>query len=217
MKSLARTLRLLLDRRLRTVPNGITLLRPLGTILFVLFALPPAPADTLWGRWRLCVVFLGVVTTDILDGWLARRLEQTSPLGRMLDHSCDVLFIVAALSTFVLRGLVPWWLPAAITWAFVLYALNTWGQPSAPPPPPRRRQQLGHIGGILYYVTTGMVTCHVGTAAQWLPSSVLWAWFLAMALLAGVSGSGHLRQLWYRISPACRAEPRAENPPRSGH
>jgi phosphatidylglycerophosphate synthase len=217
MKSLAQTLRLLLDRRLRTVPNGVTLLRLLGTILFVLFALPPGPAATLWERWRLCVIFLGVVATDLLDGWLARRLAQASPVGRTLDHSCDVLFIVTALSIFVRRGLVPWWLPAAIAWAFVLYALNTWGRPSAPPQSPRQRHQLGHIGGMLYYVTVGIVTFHVGTAAQWLPPPALWGWCLAMALLAGVSGSGHLRQLWYRIAPACRAGPRAENPPRSGH
>jgi phosphatidylglycerophosphate synthase len=217
MKSLTRVWRFLLDRRLRTVPNGITLLRPLGTILFVLLALPPSPAAALWGRWRLCIVFLAMVATDIVDGWLARRLGQTSPVGRALDHSCDVLFILAALSTFVLRGMVPWWLPAAIAWAFVLYVVNTWGRPSAQPQPPRRRQQLGHIGGMLYYVTVGIVTVHVGTAEQWLPPSVLWGWFLAMALLAGVSGSGHLMQLWQRISPARRAGPRAENPPRSGH
>jgi phosphatidylglycerophosphate synthase len=217
MKSLTRTLLWLLDRRLRTVPNGITLLRPLGTILFVLFALPPAPAASLWGRWRLCVVFLGLVATDILDGWLARRLQQTSPVGRALDHSCDVLFIVAALSTFALRGIVPWWLPAAIAWAFVWYAVNTWGRPSVQPQPPRLQHRLGHIGGVLYYVTVGIVTCHVDTAGQWLPPSVLWGWFLAMALLAGVSGSNHLMQLWHRISPACRAGPRAENPPRSDH
>ena len=128
-----------------------------------------------------------------------------------------MLFILAALSTFVLRGMVPWWLPAAIAWAFVLYVVNTWGRPSAQPQPPRLRQQLGHIGGMLYYVTVGIVTAHVGTAEQWLPPSVLWGWFLAMALLAGVSGSGHLMQLWQRISPARRAGPRAENPPRSGH
>jgi phosphatidylglycerophosphate synthase len=217
MKSLTHILRCSLDRRLRTIPNGITLLRPCGAILFVLFALPSSPTGALWERWRLCVIFLGVVATDILDGWLARRLEQASSVGRALDHSCDVLFIVTALSTFVRRGLVPWWLPAAIAWAFMLYALNTWGRPGAPPQPPRQRQQLGHIGGVLYYVTTGIVTFHAGMAEQWLPPSVLWGWFLAMALLAGVSGSGHLRQLWHRIAPAYRAGPRAESPPRSGH
>jgi phosphatidylglycerophosphate synthase len=217
MKSLTRARRFLLDRRLRTVPNGITLLRPLGTILFVLFALSPAAPASLWRQWRLCIVFLGMVATDILDGWLARRLEQTSPVGRALDHTCDVLFILTALSAFALRGLVPWWLPAAIAWAFVWYAVNTWGRPSAPPRPARLRQQLGHIGGMLYYVTTGIVTVHIGTAEQWLPPSVLWGWFLAMALLAGVSGSSHLRQLWQRISPSRHAGPRAENPPRSGH
>ncbi len=71
MKSLTRARRFLLDRRLRTVPNGITLLRPLGTILFVLLALPPSPAAALWGRWRLCIVFLAMVATDIA-GRLAR-------------------------------------------------------------------------------------------------------------------------------------------------
>jgi phosphatidylglycerophosphate synthase len=214
MKSL--TMTLLFSRRLRTVPNGLTLLRPLGTILFVWLTLPPYPAGSFWARWGPFLVFLSIVSSDILDGWLARKLNQTSHWGRILDHSCDVLFILTALSTFVVRGLVPWWLPAAIAWAFLLYVVNVWWWPAEQPQRWLLSARLGHTGGILYYVTTGIVTLHVSMQERWLSSGLLWDWCLGLALLAGISGSQHLIQLWRRALHAYRAAPRAGNPPQSG-
>jgi phosphatidylglycerophosphate synthase len=216
MKSLMLTLRYL-SRRLRTVPNGITLIRPLGTIGFVLLNQPTASPDSLWTRWGLWFIFLAMVSSDLVDGWLARRLQQMSKLGHILDHLCDVLFILAALSTFVGRGLVPWWLPAAIAWAFLLYVVNVWWWPTAQPARRLLGGQLGHIGGMLYYATTGLVTLHVCTQARWFSPLFLWGWCLSTALVAAVSGSEHLIQVWCRAVRACRAAPRAENTPRSGH
>ena len=208
---------LLFNRRLRTVPTGLTLLRPLGTVLFVWLTLPPYPASSFWARWGPFLVFLGMVSSDILDGWLARKLNQTIHLGRILDHSCDVLFILSALSTLVVRGFVPWWLPAAIAWAFLLYAVNVWWWPVDQPQRWFLSAQLGHIGGILYYVTTGIATLHVCTQTRWLSPRLLWGWCLGLALFAGLSGSQHLIQLWCRALHAYRAAPMAGNPPQSGH
>jgi phosphatidylglycerophosphate synthase len=196
------------------VPNGITLIRPLGTIVFVLLNRSPASADSLWTQWGLWLIFLAMVGSDLLDGWLARRLQQMSRLGHTLDHLCDVLFILAALSAFVGRGLVPWWLPAAIAWAFLFYVLNVWCWPAAQPGRRLLGGQLGHIGGVLYYVTTGLVTLHVCTQGHWFSPPFLWGWSLGTALVAAVSGSEHLIQVWCRAVPACRAAPRAKNPPR---
>jgi phosphatidylglycerophosphate synthase len=209
--------RLLLRQSFYSVPNHITLIRPLGTILFAVLILQPPPHGAFWLQWGPGLVFLGVVSSDILDGWLARRLRQTSHVGRILDHTCDVLFILSALSTFVVRGLAPWWLPASIAWAFLLYVMNLWWWP---PVQPWRRflgGRLGHLGGILYYVTTGIVTLQVCTEAWWFSPTVLWGWFLGTAGVAVVSGSEHLMQLWRRALHACHARPRAESPPQSSH
>ncbi len=52
--------------------------------------------------------------TDFLDGVLARRLNQVSRLGQLLDPAADRLFIFAALIGLAVRGIVPWWLVAII-------------------------------------------------------------------------------------------------------
>jgi phosphatidylglycerophosphate synthase len=213
MKSLPLTL-WCLSRRLCTVPNGITLIRPLGTTVFVILSQPTASADTLWTQWGLWLIFLGMVSSDVLDGWLARRLQQMSRVGHILDHLCDVLFILAALHTFVGRGVVPWWLPAAIAWAFLLYVVNVWCWPTARPGRRLLGGQLGHIGGMLYYVTTGLVTLHVCTQTRWFSPLFVWGWCLGTALVAAVSGSEHLIQVLGRVVRTCRAAPRAENTPR---
>jgi cardiolipin synthase len=71
-----------------TIPNLVSLARlPLLLVLVVL----------LESVWRY-PVFLLIVFTDALDGWLARRLDQTTELGAMLDPTLDKL---TALLLFV--------------------------------------------------------------------------------------------------------------------
>ena len=47
--------------------------------------------------------------TDYLDGYLARRLDQTSRLGQILDPVADRLYILAVVIGLALRDIVPWW------------------------------------------------------------------------------------------------------------
>ena len=53
------------------------------------------------GRWAAFWLFVGAAITDWLDGYLARRLEQQSTLGRMLDPIADKLIVGAALIMLV--------------------------------------------------------------------------------------------------------------------
>ncbi|MFM8927274.1 MAG: CDP-alcohol phosphatidyltransferase family protein [Rhodoluna sp.] len=48
--------------------------------------------------------------TDWLDGFLARKLNQTSRLGQLLDPAADRLFILASLVGLAATSQVPWWL-----------------------------------------------------------------------------------------------------------
>nr|WP_221234172.1 CDP-alcohol phosphatidyltransferase family protein [Terrimesophilobacter mesophilus] len=58
--------------------------------------------------------------TDFLDGVLARRLDQVSRLGQLLDPAADRLFIFATLIGLAVRGIVPWWLVTVIVGRDVL-------------------------------------------------------------------------------------------------
>jgi cardiolipin synthase len=53
------------------------------------------------GRWAAFWLFVVAAITDWLDGYLARRLEQQSTLGRMLDPIADKLIVGAALIMLV--------------------------------------------------------------------------------------------------------------------
>ena len=91
------------EARVWTVPNALSFLRLLGVPLFLWLVLGPE-AD----GWALAVLMLSGVT-DYLDGYLARRLHQTSRLGQILDPVADRLYILAVVIGLALRDIVPWW------------------------------------------------------------------------------------------------------------
>jgi cardiolipin synthase len=90
--------------RVATVPNALSLLRLLGVPVFLWLILGPK-AD---GLAVLLLMASGV--TDYLDGWIARRWNQISRVGQLLDPLADRLYIVATLLGLAVRGIVPWWL-----------------------------------------------------------------------------------------------------------
>ncbi len=80
-----------------TTPNILTLLRiamiPVFVVVFYL------PLD--WARMGCALIFAIAGLTDWLDGHLARRWEQTSPLGAFLDPVADKLMVAVALVLLV--------------------------------------------------------------------------------------------------------------------
>ncbi|MFO7858966.1 MAG: CDP-diacylglycerol--glycerol-3-phosphate 3-phosphatidyltransferase [Ectothiorhodospiraceae bacterium] len=93
------------------LPNGLTLARIIMIPVFALvFFLP--------GTWSGVVaagIFTLAAVTDWLDGWLARRLEQTSAFGAFLDPVADKLMVAVALVALVAANPSPWFaLPAAV-------------------------------------------------------------------------------------------------------
>ncbi len=204
-------------RRLWTYPNGLTLLRPVWTGPFVWLCDHADQSAALWSRMGACLVFGLIVASDMLDGWMARRLRQESPLGRVLDHTCDVLFILTALGFFVTLRLVPWWLPAAITWAFGLYMLHSWWLTASQSQPTLVGSRLGHLGGVLNYGAVGLVTAQLCLGQAVIPAPLLQGCFMALALLAWVSGAERLYHLLLRSRRVSRGAPKAKRPNRSDY
>ncbi|MDQ1740480.1 MAG: hypothetical protein QOE53_2132 [Pseudonocardiales bacterium] len=87
-----------------TVPNLLSFSRLLGVPLFLWLLLGPH-AD----GWALAILMVSGIT-DWADGVLARKLNQMSRLGALLDPVADRLYILATLVGLVLRHVIPLWL-----------------------------------------------------------------------------------------------------------
>ena len=114
-----------------TVPNLISVARLAGVPLFLWLVLGPR-----YDGLALVVLMLSGVT-DYLDGWLARKLNQTSKLGEILDPVADRLYILAVVIGLGYRDIIPSWmvfvLPArdAFLWCLVPF-LRTRGYSALP-------------------------------------------------------------------------------------
>jgi CDP-diacylglycerol---glycerol-3-phosphate 3-phosphatidyltransferase len=87
------------------LPTWITVSRLLG-VPIVLVALQD-PTD--FRRWVSVVAFVIFAGTDWLDGYLARKLNQVTDLGKFLDPLVDKLLVMAPLMSLVGLGVVPAW------------------------------------------------------------------------------------------------------------
>lgn len=93
--------------RVLTVPNVLSFARLALVPVFLVFVI--LSEDAL----ALGVLVISSIT-DFLDGYLARRFNQISRLGQLLDPAADRLYIFAALIGLAARQVLPWWLVAVI-------------------------------------------------------------------------------------------------------
>lgn len=107
------------------IPNLLTVLRVLLIPVFILlFYLP-----FYWSYLAASAVFTVAALTDWLDGYLARRLGQSTPFGAFLDPVADKLMVAVALVLLVEEHANLWLtLPAAIIIGreIVVSALREW-------------------------------------------------------------------------------------------
>jgi CDP-diacylglycerol--glycerol-3-phosphate 3-phosphatidyltransferase/cardiolipin synthase len=120
-------------------------------------------------RWLAFAIFVTACLTDWLDGYLARRLEQQSNLGRMLDPIADKLLVGATLLMLVYAGTIGGW----SIWAALIIL---------------SREIL--VSGLREFLAELNVKVHVTQLAKWKTSVQFTS--LAM-LLAGPAAEGILR------------------------
>ena len=93
------------------IPNSLSLLRISLIPVFILFFYLPVS----WCYIASTLIFTLAAITDILDGYLARKLEQTSRLGTFLDPVADKLMVAVVLVLLVQNHPTVWLaLPAAV-------------------------------------------------------------------------------------------------------
>ena len=103
--------------RVLTLPNALSALRL--ALVPVFFWLVLTHRD----GWALAVLMVAG-WSDYFDGVLARRWNQVSRLGQLLDPAADRLYILATLIGLAWRGVVPWWLLALVVGRDVLLAFT---------------------------------------------------------------------------------------------
>ncbi len=93
-----------------TVPNAVTMVRLLCVPVFVWL---------LFGRddrVGAAILLAALGSTDWVDGWFARKFDQVSELGKLLDPATDRIMMLTAVIATWIDGSVPWWF-AALTLA----------------------------------------------------------------------------------------------------
>jgi cardiolipin synthase len=72
--------------------------------------------DQPWLRWIAFALYAVACITDFFDGYIARRMDQVSALGRFLDPIADKLVVAAILMAMTAHGQIAGWvvLPALI-------------------------------------------------------------------------------------------------------
>ena len=114
-----------------TLPNLLSMVRLAGVPVFLWLVLGPE-----WDGWALVLLMVSGLT-DWLDGYLARKLDQRSTLGEILDPVADRLYILAVVVGLALRDIIPWWMALllplrdALLWCLVPF-LRTRGYSALP-------------------------------------------------------------------------------------
>ena len=174
-----------MNRRVLTLPNLVSLIRValVPVFLWLLFGRD----DPTWAG-----IMLGIIgATDWIDGQLARRLNQVSELGKVLDPLADRLAIAAAVVGGWIAGVLPWPVALALvirdTVVTVAALLLAWkAQAKIEVRPMGKAATLGlytAIGAFYVYAGTDLVAIAWIAWIYAIPSLVLY--YLVAVLYAG--------------------------------
>ena len=131
-------------------------------------------------------IFAGAAASDVWDGRLARRWASVSRAGRVFDHFADITFILAALSTYAVIGLAPWWVPAAIGGSFAFYVFDSWARTTSGAPS-LIGSRIGHAAGVLNYSLIGVLVCNNSAGIGLLPASFLMKLFWLVPMYSSLA------------------------------
>jgi phosphatidylglycerophosphate synthase len=145
------------------VPQTRHIYTPANVLSGVRFVAAPICAYAICSsHWHAAgLLFILAVATDLLDGPVARKRGDVSPLGGLIDHTSDAFFCTTILGALALKGLVPAALPFLVAGAFLQYAADSKiisGQFL-------RTSIIGRYNGIAYFVLAGILI--IQHAMEW--------------------------------------------------
>ncbi len=93
----------------RQLPNAITIVRILCAPVFLWMLLADGGADGAL-RWWAAILFIVAIATDGIDGYLARKYEIVTDLGKLLDPIADKALTGLAFIGLSILGELDWWI-----------------------------------------------------------------------------------------------------------
>jgi phosphatidylglycerophosphate synthase len=110
------------------------------------------------------VLFLSLLCTDLLDGYLARRFGLSSKFGTYFDVTTDFILVFCMFLTFNSKGFVSGWVLALITFVFAQFLITSVYSDKIYDPVGKYYGSLlyGAIG--LRFILSGQFLCDIATA-----------------------------------------------------
>lgn len=147
----------------------------------------PALVYLLWQElflWSL-LLMLGALISDVADGAVARKLNQVTNIGGLLDHGSDALLVLSGLTVFAVFGVIPWALPILVVIAFAQYVWDSGSLRRAP----LRASSIGKLNGMMYFA---FVILLIAREAFFLPipnaaATSYLAWGLVLSTIVSIT------------------------------
>ena len=148
--------------------------------------------------WAATAVFAFAVASDVADGIVARRFDEQSGFGRLIDHAADAVFVTAGAATLAHARVLPALLPTLIAAAFLQYALDAKIAKTSGP----RSSTLGRWNGIAYYAIVAIPIVRDALGLAWPGPALVMAlgWLLIGSTLVSMGD----RMIGSRIRAALR-------------
>ena len=188
--------------RIFTIPNVLSFIRLALVPVFLVLIIVGADFAAL-------LVLIVSSVTDYFDGVIARRFQQVSRLGQLLDPAADRLFIFAALVGLSVRDIIPWWLVVVIVGRdFMLAAVGIILANHGYGPLP-----VHHLGKVatfsLLYALPILMLGEAFREISWITNPIGWAFALWGAFLYWWAGVIYIAETArvVRIPPMMTATP----------
>jgi CDP-diacylglycerol--glycerol-3-phosphate 3-phosphatidyltransferase len=181
------------------VPNTLTLFRiALIPVFVIVFYLPFS-----WSFLASAIVFVLASVTDWLDGYLARRLDQSTSFGAFLDPVADKLMVVIAIVLLVTEQQTAWFtIPALVVIGreILVSALREWMAEIGK----RTSVAVSFLGKVKTFLQMiAIITLLAVDPAEISPALVMgYAMFYLAATLTMWSAVVYLRAAWRDLSEA---------------
>jgi CDP-diacylglycerol--glycerol-3-phosphate 3-phosphatidyltransferase/cardiolipin synthase len=183
------------------IPSAITTLR-LITLPFLLFFLNIGDSTLFFS------LFLFSASTDLMDGYVARKLKTTSRKGAYYDSIADFCLIIGVFLIFTAKSVCPYWIPVIIIFSFTLFMITSIHRIQIYDP-------IGKYFGGFLYVTIAVLT--VAPTLNILASLII-AIFFIVSLASRIThllllhqgretGSSRKKTLIFTGNTGCKSRP----------
>jgi CDP-diacylglycerol--glycerol-3-phosphate 3-phosphatidyltransferase len=192
------------------IPNLLTLLRIFFVPLLVAALVQEHVSLRIRGVlltnvWLALAIFLVAASTDLLDGYLARRWRQITTIGTLLDPIADKLLISSALIALVQVRAVPAWIVILIVGRE--FAVSGLRAIAASEGYTIRASDLGKTKMVSQVAAISCLLLSIRYPALKLPATVLIWGVVVFAVLSAVS---YFRKFWRRIDERVKKRRRRE-------